>query len=62
MPIEDVKQLKIVNGQSQAQELLDAGWIILAVCVCQEGVNQYAEYHMGKAADPKPKTKLKDAM
>lgn len=50
MAIEDVKQLKIVNGQPQAQELLDEGWIILAVCVCQDGVNQYAEYHLGKPA------------
>ena len=48
MAIEDVKQLKIVNGQPQAQELLDEGWIILAVCVCQDGVNQYAEYHLGR--------------
>lgn len=50
MAIEDVKQLRIVNGQSQAQELLDTGWILLAVCVCQDGVNQYAEYHLGQPA------------
>lgn len=51
MAIEDVKQLKTVNGQPQAQEALDAGWTLLAVCVCQDGANQYAEYHLGKPAE-----------
>lgn len=32
MAIENVKQLKTVNGITQAQGLLDQGWIILAVC------------------------------
>lgn len=47
MAIEDIKQLKTVNHQGPAQVLIDAGWTLLAVCVCQEGVNQYAEYHLG---------------
>lgn len=51
MAIEDVKQLKTVNGITQAQRFLDQGWQILAVCVCQDGVNQYAEYHLGKPAE-----------
>lgn len=49
MAIEDVKQLKTVNGQPQAQELLDAGWTLLAVCVVQGDSSQYAEYHLGRA-------------
>ncbi|MGY2313533.1 hypothetical protein ACW9I6_02510 [Pseudomonas sp. SDO5522_S412] len=51
MAIEDIKQLRKVNGQTQAQELLDKGWVILAVCVCQDGADQYAEYHLGRAAE-----------
>lgn len=47
MAIENVKQLKTVNGITQAQGLLDQGWIILAVCVMQDGSSQYAEYHLG---------------
>lgn len=50
MAIEGIKQLCKVNGQTQAQELLDSGWVILAVCVCKDGANEYVEYHMGKAA------------
>lgn len=52
MVLEDVKQLKTVNGQPQAQELLDAGWTLLAVCVIQGEFNQHAEYHLGRAAEP----------
>ncbi|CAG8866724.1 hypothetical protein [Pseudomonas fluorescens] len=51
MAIEDVKQLRTVNGVTQAQQLLDEGWSILAVCVIQDGNSQYAEYHLGKAAE-----------
>lgn len=51
MAIEDVKQLRTVNGVTQAQKLLDEGWSILAVCVMQDGSSQYAEYHLGKAAE-----------
>ena len=47
MAIEDTKQLKTVTTEGQAQELLDQGWIILAVCVMQDGSSQYAEYHLG---------------
>lgn len=47
MAIENVKQLRTVNGITQAQGLLDQGWIILAVCVMQDGSSQYAEYHLG---------------
>ncbi len=49
MAIEDIRQLRTVNGQKQAQALLDDGWSILAVCVMQDGTSQYAEYHMGSA-------------
>lgn len=49
MAIEDIKQLRTVNGITQAQQLLDQGWVILAVCVIQDGTSQYAEYHLGKA-------------
>ena len=55
MAIEDVKQLRTVNGVTQAQQLLDKGWSILAVCVMQDGSSQYAEYHLGKAAEPEVK-------
>ncbi|WP_085618904.1 MULTISPECIES: hypothetical protein [unclassified Pseudomonas] len=47
MAIEDVKRLQTVNGHTQAQRLLDEGWRILAVCVRQDGSDQYAEYHLG---------------
>ena len=57
MAIEDVKQLRTVNGATQAQRLLDQGWSILAVCVMQDGSSQYAEYHLGKAAEPEVKQK-----
>lgn len=49
MAIEDVTELTQVNGQTQAQRLLDEGWRILAVCVIQDGSSQYAEYHLGRA-------------
>lgn len=48
MAIEDVTELTQVNGQTQAQRLLDDGWRILAVCVIQDGSSQYAEYHLGR--------------
>lgn len=51
MAIEDLKHLRTVNGVTQAQRLLDEGWSILAVCVMQDGDSQYAEYHLGKAAE-----------
>lgn len=51
MAIEDVKQLKTVPNQGPAQKLLDEGWILLAVCVKQDGADQYAEYHLGKSAE-----------
>lgn len=53
MAIDDVNELRQVNGQVQAQRLLDEGWILLAVCVMQDGSSQYAEYHLGKSR-PKP--------
>ena len=40
MAIEDMKQLRTVNGVTQAQRLLDEGWSILAVCVMQDGNSQ----------------------
>jgi hypothetical protein len=39
MAIEEVKQLRTVNGITQAQQLLDKGWVILAVCVMQDGTS-----------------------
>lgn len=56
MAIEDTKQLRTVNGITQAQELLDQGWVTLAVCVIQDGTSQYAEYHLGwqKGGEPAP--------
>lgn len=54
MKLEDVKQLKTVNGQNQAQRLLDEGWRILAVCVKQDSSDQYAEYHLGHTDAPNP--------
>lgn len=47
MAIENIKQLRTVNGAHQAQKLLNEGWHILAVCVMQDGSSQYAEYHLG---------------
>lgn len=59
MAIEDIKQLRTVNGRTQAQELLDKGWQILAVCVMQDGTSQYAEYHLGRAHEAaKPSSQL----
>lgn len=52
MALEDIKQLKTVNDQPQAQELLDTGWTLLAVCVIQGEFNQHAEYHLGRPAEP----------
>ncbi|NNA09250.1 hypothetical protein HBN65_20995 [Pseudomonas lundensis] len=51
MAIGDTKQLRNVNGIVEAQKLLDEGWVILAVCVMQDGTSQYAEYHLGHAAE-----------
>ncbi|MQT55391.1 hypothetical protein [Pseudomonas sp. FSL R10-2398] len=48
MAIENVQELRTVNGVDYAQKLLDQGWQILAVCVMQDGTSQYAEYHMGR--------------
>ncbi|RMU21047.1 hypothetical protein [Pseudomonas savastanoi] len=47
MPIEDIKQLITKTHQGPAQKLLDDGWTLLAVCVKQDGADQYAEYHLG---------------
>ena len=58
MAIENVKQLKTVNGITQAQGLLDQGWIILAVCVMQDGSSQYAEYHLGLEHFPAATSKV----
>lgn len=51
MAIEDIKQLKTVPHQGPAQVLLDQGWTLLAVCVRQDGNDQFAEYHLGKPAE-----------
>lgn len=58
MAIEDIKQLKKVTGEEAAQALLDQGWTLLAVCVCQDDFNQYAEYHLGKPADLPPQAAM----
>lgn len=52
MKLEDVKNLRTVNGQAQALRLLGEGWQILAVCVRQDGADQYAEYHLGHPEPP----------
>lgn len=52
MAIEDIKQLKTVSHQGPAQALLNEGWVLLAVCVRQDGNDQYAEYHLGKSESP----------
>lgn len=58
MAIEDVNELRTVNGVTQAQKLLDEGWSILAVCVMQDGSSQYAEYHLGRAAESKGQARV----
>jgi len=57
MAIEDVKQLKTVTVEAQAQELLNEGWMLLGLFDRQEGSSQWTEFHLGKAADPKPAQK-----
>ena len=52
MAIEDVKQLKTVNHQSSAQELLDQGWTLLGLFDRKDGNDQYVEYHLGRAVEP----------
>lgn len=47
--IGDITELRQVNGQTQAQRLLDEGWRILTVCVMQDSSSQYAEYHLGRS-------------
>lgn len=51
MAIEDTKVLKMVTTQAQAQELLDQGWQLLGLFDRRDGNDQYAEYHLGKAAE-----------
>lgn len=51
MAIEDTKVLKMVTTQAQAQELLDDGWQLLGLFDRRDGNDQYAEYHLGKAAE-----------
>lgn len=53
MAIENVKQLRTVSGVTQAPRLLVQSWQILTVCVMQASTSQYAEYHLGNAADSK---------
>ncbi|MFO3721707.1 hypothetical protein [Pseudomonas sp. HLMP] len=60
MSIENVTELRTVNGQTQAQRLLDEGWRILAVCVMQDGSSQYAEYHLGRAKAAPANQKLQE--
>jgi len=50
MAIEDTKVLKMVTTQAQAQELLDEGWQLLGLFDRRDGNDQYAEYHLGRAA------------
>jgi hypothetical protein len=51
MAIEDTKVLQTVTTQAQAQELLDDGWQLLGLFDRRDGNDQYAEYHLGKAAE-----------
>lgn len=43
-----IKQVTSVNGPSQAQELLDSGWLLLTTCRRRDGADEYVEYHLGK--------------
>ena len=52
MAIEDTKVLQMVKTQARAQELLDEGWQLLGLFDRRDGNDQYAEYHLGKAAEP----------
>lgn len=52
MAIEDTKVLKMVTTQAQAQELLDDGWKLLGLFDRRDGNDQYAEYHLGRTAEP----------
>lgn len=49
MPIENTKELKTVTTEGQAQELLNAGWMLLGLFDRKDGNDQYVEYHLGKA-------------
>lgn len=51
MAIEDTKTLKTVRTEGQAQELLNAGWVLLGLFDRKDGNDQYVEYHLGKAAE-----------
>lgn len=55
MAIEDVKELTTVTTEAQAQELLDAGWNLLGLFDRRDGNDQYAEYHLGRAAESNDK-------
>lgn len=61
MALDDVKQLRTVNSQAQAQRLLNEGWRILAVCVRQDGADQHAEYHLGHTDAPNPLEQMSTA-
>jgi hypothetical protein len=52
MAIEDTKTLKTVRNETQAQELLDAGWKLLGLFDRRDGNDQYVEYHLGNPSEP----------
>lgn len=59
MAIEDTKNLKTVRTEGQAQELLNAGWVLLGLFDRKDGNDQYVEYHLGHADKAeKPKMKI----
>lgn len=53
MAIEDTRKLIKVTYH-QAESYITHGWTLLAVCVCQDGADQYADYHLGWQKDGEP--------
>lgn len=54
MAIEDTRKLIKVTNEGPANGLIALGWTLLAVCVCQDGASQYAEFHLGWQKDGEP--------
>jgi hypothetical protein len=54
MAIEDTRKLKKVTNEGPANALIALGWTLLAVCVCQDGASQYAEFHLGWQKEGEP--------
>ena len=59
MPIEDVKQLKTVTVEAQAQELLNEGWMLLACSTAKKGVASGLSSIWAKRPTPSLKRNLR---